>query len=253
MKGVIMKVNRHSLVIAAIGIMLVLMSGCFSSRPEDIQAFQFPNEVDVTTKEYTMQPPDQITVISSKIPIFAGTDTHPGMTQPILPDGTISFEDIGPIYVAGKTPRQVAEIIAQKMSTLYKLAGDYPIDVQVVNQSKFYYIVGQVANPGAKIYTGRDTALAAISRAIPTVLAWEEKIQVIRPAKDPTERSMVFALNFKKMAEHGKMDQNVLLQEGDVIYVPPTILASIGLTLEEVLGPVFTGSAAVRVLSPTTP
>jgi polysaccharide export outer membrane protein len=228
----------------------LLLTGCFSSRPEDIQAFQFPNETEVTTDEYILQPPDSVTIISTKIPLLRGSENSPGLTQVIKPDGTISLEDIGQIPVAGKTPRQVADIIAQKLSTLYKLEGQYPIDVQVVNRSKFYYVVGQVERPGAYIYTGRDSALQAIAKAVPTTLAWEEKIQVIRPAKAPAERSLVFNLDFKKMAEHGHMDQNVLLEAGDVIYVPPTILASIGLTVQEIVGPIFSGGRAYRMFNP---
>ncbi len=229
----------------------IMLSGCFSSRPEDIQAFQFPNETEVTMEEYILQPPDTVTVISTQIPLLRGAETSPGFTQVIKPDGTISLEEIGHIPVAGKTPRQVAEIISQKLSALYKLAGNYPVDVQVVNQSKFYYVIGQVERPGAYTYTGRDSVLQAVARAVPTNLAWKEKIQVIRPAKAPSERSLVFNLNFKKMAEHGRMEQNVLLENGDVIYVPPTILASVGLTIQEIVGPIFAGGSAYRVLSPS--
>jgi len=45
------------------------------------------------------------------------------------------------------------------------------------------------------------------------------------------------------MIEHGDMTGNVLLQEGDVIYVPPTILGSIGLTLQEIVGPLRGGAS----------
>jgi protein involved in polysaccharide export with SLBB domain len=244
-----MKVNRHSLFLILITITLLSLNGCFSSRPEDIQAFQYPNQTYVTMDEYILQPPDEVTLISTKIPLLTGSTTKPGLTQVIKPDGTISLEDVGQIPVAGKTPRQVAEIIAQKLSTLYKLAGDYPVDVQIVNNSKFIYVVGQVERAGPQPYTGRDTVLSVIARAIPNTLAWEEKIQVIRPAKDPAERSMVFGLDFKQMAEHGKMDQNILLQDGDVIYVPPTILASIGLTVGEIVSPILSAGSAATVFA----
>jgi len=245
-----MKVNRYCLFLI-IAVALLSLNGCFSSRPEDIQAFQYPNQTYVTMDEYILQPPDEVTLISTKIPLLTGSEASPGITQVIKPDGTISLEDVGQIPVAGKTPRQVAEIIAQKLSTLYKLAGDYPVDVQVVNNSKFIYVVGQVERPGAVPYTGRDTVLSVIARSVPNTLAWKEKIQVIRPAADPSERSMVFGLDFKKMAEHGRMDQNILLQDGDVIYVPPTILASVGLTIGEIVSPILSAGSAATVF--TTP
>ena len=40
------------------------------------------------------------------------------------------------------------------------------------------------------------------------------------------------------MVERGDTTKNVLLHEGDVVYVPPTILGSLGMVLEEFLGPI---------------
>lgn len=231
-------------------LLAVLLSGCFSARPEDIQAFLRPDQAQVTADDYIVQPPDVLTIMSSRVPEMArsGSMSSVGMTQVVRPDGVISVESVGEIMVAGKTPRQVADIIAQKLSELYKFTGDYPVDVRVSNQSKFYYVLGQVQRPGAQIFTGRETTLSAISKAVPNVRAWEEATQVIRPSLAINERPMIFELNFKRMIEHGDMSKNVLLQEGDIIYVPPTILGSIGLTLEEVLGPLFQSATAARTV-----
>ncbi|HIJ67676.1 MAG TPA: hypothetical protein HPP87_08495 [Planctomycetes bacterium] len=233
--------------------LVVMLGGCFSARPEDIEAFLRPDEAQVTADDYLMQPPDQITVISSKVPQLQGTVRRIGYTQTIRPDGCISFENIGEIHVAGKTPRQVAEIISERLKKFYTFASDYPIDVRVArNESKYYYVIGMVTNPGAQIYTGRETTLSAISKAVPNVQAWEEETQVIRPSLALAEKPKIFKLDFKRMIEHGDMSGNVLLQEGDIIYVPPTILASIGLTLQEIVGPLRGGAsivADVEVLS----
>lgn len=228
---------------------LILLSGCFSSNPEDLNAFLKPTQADVTMDDYILQPPDSVTVIASSIPELQGAGSQVGQSQVIRPDGKISFENIGEIQVAGKTPKQVASIISQKLVELYKLTGDHPVDVRVTNQSKLYYVIGMVNRPGAQIFTGRETTLSAISRAIPNYLAWEEEIQVIRPSLVPGERSKIISLNFKKMVEHGQMEKNVLLQEGDVIYVPPTILASIGLTIGEIARPILSGASAAQVVT----
>lgn len=233
--------------------LIVILSGCFSARPEDVEAFLRPDETEVTADDYIFQPPDQVTVISTKIPELRGTERTVGLTQTVRPDGYISFETVGEVFVAGKTPRQVAEIIGERLRKLYTFASDYPIDVRIArNQSKYYYIIGMVANPGAQIYTGRETTLSAIAKAVPNVQAWEEETQIIRPSLALTEKPKIFKLNFKRMIEHGDMRGNVLLQEGDIIYVPPTILASIGLTLQEIVGPLRGGAsivADVEVLS----
>lgn len=223
--------------------LLVTMTGCFSANPKDVEAFLRPSETDVTVDEYIMQPPDAVTVIASQVPELQGTIRSIGHTQIIRPDGTISFETVGEVHVAGKTPSQVADIIGKKMSALYNFTHENPIDVRVSNKSKWYYILGMVHHPGAQIFTGRETTLTAIAKAVPNVQAWEEKTQIIRPSANLNEDPKIFCLNFKRMVEHGDMTGNVLLQEGDVIYVPPTILASIGLTLQEIVGPLRGGAS----------
>lgn len=229
-----------------------LLTGCFSSNPKDIEVFLKPGQANVTMDDYILQPPDTLTVISSNIPELRGSSSgEPGQSQVIRPDGRVSFENIGEIEVAGKTPRQVAEIISKKLAELYKLTGDHPVDVRVTNRSKYYYVAGMVNRPGAQIFSGRETALSALTKAIPTNLAWKEKIQVIRPSVNPGQPSKIFALNWKKMFEQGQMHQNVMLQEGDIIYVPPTILASIGLTIAEIVQPVLSGGSAYNVVSGT--
>lgn len=227
---------------------VTLVCGCFSSRPEDVNAFAKPNEADVTGEDYIIQPPDRITIIAKDIPELSGVSSQLGQTQEIRPDGIISYEKIGEISVAGKTPRQVAELIAQRISDLYKLTGDYPIDVRVSNQSKLYYVLGQVRQPGAKIFSGRETTLSALAKALPTDYAWKEQIQVIRPSRIEGERSRIFTLDYRKIVIQGQMDKVVLLEEGDIIYVPPTVFSAIGLTMAEILGPVFQAGSAARVV-----
>ncbi len=230
----------------------IVLSGCFSANPEDVKAFLRPDEADVTADTYVLQPPDVVTVLSSKVPELqaSGSYSTVGLTQEIRLDGKISLESVGEVMVAGKTPRQVADIISKKLSELYKFSSSYPVDVRVTNRSKYYYIIGQVRNAGAQIYTGRETTLSAVSKAVPNVRAWEEAIQVIRPSFALDGKPKIFELNFRKMIEHGDMSGLVLLQEGDVIYVPPTILGSIGLIIEEIVGPLFQSATAAQTLSP---
>ena len=151
--------------------------------------------------------------------------------------------------VAGKTPRQVADIISKKMIDLYKLTGDYPIDVRVENLSKYYYIVGEVGNPGAQIFTGRETTLSAIAKGVILLSAWEEAIQVIRAPQGLNAKPKIFELDLKKMVEQGDMTCNVLLQEGDLIYVPPTILTSIGRTIGEITQPILAGTSVTTAVT----
>lgn len=227
--------TRKRASIAAVLLLLIIsVTGCFSSNPDDIRAFVMPHKVDVTTDNYILQPPDEIEVHCSDVPEL---DLQ---TQQIRPDGKISFEKFGEIDAAGKTPAQVANILRGKALELYQLEGNNRVDVRVVAfRSKRYYVFGQVNAPGAQVYSGRDTVMGALALAGgPTILAWKERIQVIRPSRDENVKAKIFEVNFDRMAAHGEASTDVLLQEGDVIYVPPTILAAAAMKIEEFIRPI---------------
>jgi protein involved in polysaccharide export with SLBB domain len=234
---------REAVLIVSLVSLLISLTGCFSSRPEDIKAYLKPADVVVSAGSYILHPPDEIEIHCSKVP------TLHLQRQQIRPDGNITFESLGTVEAAGKTPEQLAEILRTKASSLYSLEGDNPIDVRIVTyRSKMFYVLGEVERPGPKIYTGRDTTLSAIAEANPTALAWNKRIQVVRPSSSKDSRPKIFELNFDRMIAHGDASKDVLLQEGDIIYVPPTILAAIGKTVQEVMTPISSTASTITVI-----
>ena len=230
-----------------VSLITISLTGCFSSYPADIEAYLRPDKVDVTSESYVLQPPDQIAVQCSEVP-----EIH-GQAQLIRPDGKISFEDIGDVEAAGRTPEQLANILRGKVLELYKLEGDKPVDIRIISyQSKKYYVLGQVARPGPQVYSGRDTVFSALALTQPTPQAWLNRIQVIRPSRDENVKAKIFEVNFDRMQAHGEQSKDVLLQEGDVIYVPPTILAAISLKMAEFLQPLGQAWQGANLLQ-TTP
>lgn len=221
----------------------VCIGGCYSSNPGDINAFTMPSRADVTAENYTLQPPDEVEIFCSKIPEIDK------QRQQIRPDGKVTFEALGEFDAAGKTPKELSNKLVEKAILLYALTGENPIDVRVaVYKSKFYYVLGQVYFKGPKMCTGRDTVLTALAQARPTVLAWKERIQVIRPSADINVKPKIFEFNWDKMRAHGDTSNNVMLEEGDIIYVPATVVATIALKMEEFLRPIGRAFSTVNIV-----
>lgn len=230
-------------VVVILSLVTVSVTGCFSSHPKDIEAFLRPKQVNVTANTYVLQPPDEIEVNCSKVP-----EIHL-KRQRIRPDGKISFESLGEIEAAGKTVAEVSNALRTKVSELYRLQGNQPVDVTIVAyRSKVFYVLGEVYLPGAKVYTGRDTLLNALAEARTTVMAWKQRIQVIRPSSEEGIKPKIFEMNFDRMIAHGDTSKNVLLQEGDIIYVPPTPLAAIAQVIEEFARPLGRAFSTVTIV-----
>jgi polysaccharide export outer membrane protein len=225
------------------GFLTIALSGCFSSHPRNIAAFAKPDKTNVTADKYTLQPPDEVEIHCARIPEINM------QRQRIRPDGMVSFEMLGEVEAAGKTPFELAATIKQKASKLYMLVGEEPIEVRIIAyKSKVYYVLGQVNRPGVKVFSGRDSVIAALAEAEPNPMAWLERVQVIRPSEDTSVKPKVFEVNFDRMSAHGELYKDVLLQEGDIIYVPPTILAAIAMKVEEVIRPIARAFSGINIV-----
>jgi protein involved in polysaccharide export with SLBB domain len=210
-----------------------LLTGCFSSNPEDIQDFDKPYEINVTADRYIVQPPDELELRCAQVPEVNL------QRQRIRPDGKISFEILGEFPVAGKTPAEIGQIVGKRVNELYTLGADNAVDVRiVVFASQVYYVLGMVNRPGPRGFTGRNSVLTAIADAQPNTMAWEKRVQVVRPLAEEGGDPFIFEVNYDRMVIHGDTSKDVLLREGDIIYVPPTPLAAIGMVLEEFLSPI---------------
>lgn len=233
------KSTKMRFTVFVLSALLFCLAGC-GPTTNDIEAFVKPYQRDVTSSRYILMPPDEIEVHCKKVPEI---DLE---FQQIRPDGKVSFEAIGEIQAAGKTPNEVAALIAEKISKLYNLPGEDPIDVRVTRfRSKVYYMMGESMSPGPKEYTGRISAVTAINRAGLRPTTWKEQIHVVRPSQHENTSAKIFILNWKKV-QTGDLTRDVLLQEGDIVYLPPTPLAALGNLFAEFAYPIG------QALSPVT-
>lgn len=85
-------------------------------------------------------------------------------TVPVRPDGRISLPVVGEIVAAGRTPAQLREEIAQKLGPWVKDPTVVSVIVREVRSARFF-VVGEVARPGAYPVAGEVSALQAVALA----------------------------------------------------------------------------------------
>jgi polysaccharide export outer membrane protein len=213
-----------------------LAVGC-SSSDRQVQMFLHDWEATVSASDYRVQPPDVIEISAAQAAEIDGEQ------QGVRQDGKVTLRLLGEVEVAGLTP---GEISRKLESLLRKYYLDPQVNVRVTGaNSKHYYVFGQVSRPGAYLCTGRDTLLFVLSQSQPTTLAWKSQVKVIHPSHEPDQRQ-VLTVDVDKIMEQGKLEQNVLLQEGDILYVPASPLAWVGLRLQELLWPMSPVVTAAR-------
>ncbi|NLX13005.1 MAG: polysaccharide export protein [Phycisphaerales bacterium] len=213
-------------------------AGCAPPKYEDLKVFVQAHDHDVVSSIYRIEPPDVIAIESATCPEVDGE------IQTVDIDGKISLQLINEVKVSMLTPKEVAAKLEGALARYYHQP---EVKVRVVNHaSKNIYVFGEVGMKGPVPFTGRDTVLDVLARAQPTFLAWRGRIELIRPSPDPDKRHKVI-IDVDRMQQGGDLRDNYLLQDGDIIYVPPTVLGWIGLRVQEVLFPISPVLAAYQM------
>ena len=141
----------------------------------------------------------------------------PALTRQVvvLPDGTFSFPLVGRFPADGKTVEELSTAMVARL-TRYIPEPDLSIIVQQVN-SQVVYVIGKVNRPGHFPLNRNIDVLQALAMAGGlNVFADEKDIRIFRKTENQT---MVIPFNYRDVTEGNQLEENIVLQRGDVIVV----------------------------------
>lgn len=145
---------------------------------------------------------------------------HPDLTTVarVSGDGLITLPLIGAVKVTGLSTAQ----ISQKLTDL--LADGYIVDPHVsvfVDEfkSRKTIIMGQVNKPGVYALSGNTTFLELLSKAGGLTKEAGDKAIIKRKILSPVKQESIITIDLKKLLEEGDTSSDVMLVDGDNIYV----------------------------------
>lgn len=134
----------------------------------------------------------------------------------VRPDGGFSFPLVGDIDASGKTVEQLRTELTDRLSSFISNPS-VTVLVREINGNKIY-VIGQVNTPGEFVVNPRVDVVQALSLAGgTTTFASLDDIFVLRRAGG-TQRTLPF--DYTDIAQGDNLEQNILLQSGDVVVVP---------------------------------
>ena len=137
-------------------------------------------------------------------------------TVVVLPDGRISMPLIGELVGGGKTVAQLKKEIEDKISR-YVPEPVLTLEVKQSN-SLFIYVLGRVNNPGRSLLTANITVLQALAMAGGVnPFARKDKTKVFRREGGITK---IYPFTYSEVTEGKRLEENIELKRGDVIFVP---------------------------------
>jgi polysaccharide export outer membrane protein len=158
---------------------------------------------------YTLRPGDVL-----QVSVWKETDLQGEVL--IRPDGGMSFALAGELHAAGHT---VAELTSMLETRIRKFIPDAVVTVAVKSAGgNRVYVIGKVNRPGDFPLTGPIDVMQALSLAGgATPFADTNDIRILRRDGEH-ETSIHFRYN--DIARGRRLDQNILLQNGDTVVVP---------------------------------
>ncbi len=209
-----------------------------------------PDVIIASDEDYKLSPSDVIEIIIQDAPELSGNFQ-------ISSSGNIPMYYLGALKVEGQTPDEVSKMIADGLKGRYLKDPKVFVSVKQYN-SRTFFIQGAVKSPGVYIIQGRPSLFKLITIAgglqekhgstayiVREVKAKPEKLesrgqqsgtnepapatpvaQAIDNAKGSNtaiEGDTEFELQRAQIGglSKGRFDQNVLIQPGDVVYIPP--------------------------------
>jgi len=215
--------------IVTAGALALASIGCASANEKDMLHFLRDREHQVSAIEYRVGVPDAIQIHAPRVEEIDGTQHR------IQPNGKISLKLLGDVKIVGMTAKEIGAKLEVLLSRYYV---DPKVGVKVVGyRSKKYYVYGEGIGAGARPYTGKDTLLDAVFRAVPNFLSQSSRVSVIRPAHDDSPVRTI-TVDVDKMLKTGDWSKNILLEPDDIVFVPPTPAAWFAHQVHKILYPV---------------
>lgn len=149
----------------------------------------------------------------------------------VRPDGRISFPLIGDMPACDLTPEQLKDKIALGLS---HIINDPRVTVNVTSfQSKKIFVLGEVYRPGVYPFEGRVNVLDAISRAqgYKEDTAVLKSVVIIRGGS--TNKPQAIRVNLWNVINKADISQNILLEAGDIVFVPKSFIAKLDTFIEQ--------------------
>ena len=200
-----------------------VMSDVVTPAPEDLQEsvqvfgrnifntrnLTFEPSVNLATPpNYRLGPGDEVV-----IDIWGASQNT--IRQSISPDGTITLDQLGPVYLSGMSVESAQRYLSGELSKIYSDQANQ-IRVTLGNSRTIQVnVMGEVVQPGTYALSAFSTVFHALYRAggVSDIGSLRD-VQLVRNGKK------VASIDVYQFIMKGQIQDDIRLQEGDVIIVP---------------------------------
>ena len=213
--------------ITSMVLLLLLINACStavkSPTPFNPRVVQEPSD---SIGEYKINGNDEL-----EIKFFYNSELNEKVI--VRPDGRISLQFANEVMAAGLTPAELTDILTEKYSTEF-VDPEIAVIVRTFGGHQAY-VDGEVPKPGMinlLAYSGDLTVSQAISQAGGLEnTARRHEVRVIRRKAD--KKPLVIPVNLAQVYNGTDVDQDIVLQPYDIVYVPKSTIANVNMWVQQ--------------------
>ena len=196
-----------------IHVLVVCLALVMSATWSDAQTSSSAEELSVSSSGedgYQIGPQDVLEISVWKDEILSRKVT-------VRPDGFITFPLIGEVLVEGRTVGALAKEMDERLT---QFVSDPRITIAVSEVNSFrIFVIGKVNKPGGFQIGQYTDVMQALSLAGGlTPFAREGSMKVLRRGKQGDQTT--FPFDYGEVLKGKNLEQNIVLQRGDVVMVP---------------------------------
>lgn len=167
-------------------------------------------------EEYIMTPGDQLQIYVLGHPDISSTRANSDSSYTVRPDGKLNFPLVGEIDVNGLTVFEFTNLLTKELSE-YIINPKITVNVAKLGTTRVF-VLGEVKNQGMHELTKSHRVLDALGAAGGfTEKSAKKNIYLVRNGVREADR--VQKLNILNYMKKGDMSQNLVLHEGDCLFL----------------------------------
>ena len=167
-------------------------------------------------EEYIMTPGDQLQIYVLGHPDISSTRASSDSSYTVRPDGKLDFPLVGEIDINGLTVYEFTNLLTKELSE-YIINPKITVNVAKLGTTRVF-VLGEVKNQGMHELTKSHRVLDALGAAGGfTEKSAKKSIFLVRNGVREADR--VQKLNILNYMRKGDVNQNVVLQEGDCLFL----------------------------------
>lgn len=201
----------------ALSLVVLVLAGSVAATAQ-----QAPAPLQSGDSVYRVGPADELRVTVFDEPDLTGTFR-------VDVDGSIAYPLIGRVEVAGKTVREIEETITKRLLDGYVRSPRVSVEISQY-RSRSVFIMGEVRTPGKYALEGNVTLLEVLALAGALTDTAGDVISIRRPIvpgpnagpslPQDSQSAEVLRVSVADL-QAGRAAANIVLQDGDTIFVPP--------------------------------